>query len=79
MHSLGGKHDIALNYCSKSISILSTLYNKIILNRQKEITEEEESDNDKQVNKIFNSFRIFKQNTRTEILIETLQEKAFNQ
>jgi tetratricopeptide (TPR) repeat protein len=34
VHSLKGQHDIALNYCSKSIQIFTDLYNKIVLKRE---------------------------------------------
>lgn len=44
VHSLRNKHDIGLDYCSKSISILAELYNKILMNRNTELAEESEKD-----------------------------------
>lgn len=49
VHSFKGEHDIALNYCSKAISILVKLYNKIILRREKQEDFEEKESSDTKV------------------------------
>lgn len=51
VHSLRSKHDIALNYCSKAITLLTKVYNKIILEREKETVENSADDDTK--NQVF--------------------------
>lgn len=46
VHSLESKHDIALNYCSKWISILAQVYNKILNQREKQEFDENEEKNE---------------------------------
>lgn len=51
VHSLRSEHDIALGYCNKAISILTSLYNKIIMEREK--LTEENTDKDEDQNQVF--------------------------
>ena len=58
VHSLRSKHDIALDYCSKAISILTDLYNKLRFsgNKNSEVTNEKTNIDANQVTSSYNFF-----------------------
>ena len=56
VHSLRSKHDISLNYCSKAISILNDLYNKILIMKENEARKTpEDASEDSQVSRLHSS------------------------